>query len=472
MGRAGIYCRISQDRGGAGLGVARQEDDCRALCDRLGWSVVDVYVDNDTSAYSGKPRPAWNRLNEDVRTGAIDAIAVWHVDRLTRRPVELEHVIDMANTHGLALATVTGEVDLSTSTGRLVARIVGATARQEVEHKADKQKRQREQAARAGKPNGGGTRPYGYEADFVTVIETEAGVIREWARRVLAGESLSSIARDLDARGVETPKGGRWQVRTLQRMLASARISGRREHKPRASGNNGTRPLVGEIVADAQWPAIISSEDSDRLRSLLSDPNRRPSTATGRRYLLSGILRCGLCGGKMCGRPRAGVPRYVCPNMPGGNTCGRIATNAAHTDEHVRDRVLTALASPELAARLRHSDAVPPERLASIRADEAQLEELSAAWANRELSRGEWKIAREIIEVRLDRNRPRLPRSSAVAPLADLVGTYDDLLDRWEQMNVSQRRAVAVAVLDRVDVGPSNPRKRWDPERFELRWRT
>ncbi|MER5688882.1 hypothetical protein [Streptomyces sp. NPDC002205] len=34
--RAAIYCRISQDRGGAGLGVARQEEDCRALCARLG----------------------------------------------------------------------------------------------------------------------------------------------------------------------------------------------------------------------------------------------------------------------------------------------------------------------------------------------------------------------------------------------------------------------------------------------------
>ncbi|MBA3489531.1 MAG: recombinase family protein, partial [Longispora sp.] len=61
MNRAGIYVRISQDREGAGLGVARQETDCRALCERLGWTVVDVYADNDTSAYSGAPRPQWSR---------------------------------------------------------------------------------------------------------------------------------------------------------------------------------------------------------------------------------------------------------------------------------------------------------------------------------------------------------------------------------------------------------------------------
>ena len=57
----GIYVRISQDRQGAELGVVRQEADCRALCERKGWSVVEVYADNDTSAYSGAPRPAWDR---------------------------------------------------------------------------------------------------------------------------------------------------------------------------------------------------------------------------------------------------------------------------------------------------------------------------------------------------------------------------------------------------------------------------
>jgi DNA invertase Pin-like site-specific DNA recombinase len=57
MIRAAIYCRISQDRAGAGLGVTRQED-CGAPCERRGWVVVEVYADNDVSAYSGKPRPA------------------------------------------------------------------------------------------------------------------------------------------------------------------------------------------------------------------------------------------------------------------------------------------------------------------------------------------------------------------------------------------------------------------------------
>lgn len=45
----------------------------------------------------GRPRPAWNRLLAEVDAGTVDAIAVWHVDRLTRSPIELEHVIDLAD---------------------------------------------------------------------------------------------------------------------------------------------------------------------------------------------------------------------------------------------------------------------------------------------------------------------------------------------------------------------------------------
>lgn len=88
-----------------------------------------MYADKDMSAYSGKPRPAWERLNSDIGAGPVDAIASWHVDRLTRSPRELEDVIDLHDGHGVQLATRTGEIDLSTPTGRLIARTVGAAAR-------------------------------------------------------------------------------------------------------------------------------------------------------------------------------------------------------------------------------------------------------------------------------------------------------------------------------------------------------
>jgi site-specific DNA recombinase len=477
--RAAIYVRISQDRGGAGLGIARQEEDCRALCARKGWEVVDVYPDNDVSAYSGAPRPKWQELLADINDGTVNAVVCWHVDRLTRSPRELEDVIDLADRHGLELATVSGEIDLATPTGRMIARMLGAAARHEAEHKAERQQRQRRQAAEAGKVAGGGKRSFGYEDDRISIREDEAEVIREGARRLLAGESLSSVCRDWKSRGIVTVAGIPWKPSGLRRMLASARISGRREHTPRSSWES-TRPLLGEIVSDAVWPGIISHEDSDRLRAMLSDPARRQTPqGAGRTYLLSGILRCGKpteqgepCGWGMTGRPRSGVPRYVCPNVPGTEACGGTATNAAKTDKQIRDMVLAAFESPAFMKRLREPS---PEDSGSelyeqIREDEEELEGLAEDFGNKAITRKEWMVARVPIQERLERNRAKLAKVSQKSVLLGFVGSYEDMQRRWKQMNDSQRRAVISAAVRAIQVLPANPRKRWDPDRFVIDW--
>src|SRR3954465_13621526 len=94
--RAVIYTRMSKDRAGAGLGVDRQRQDCADLADRLGWTIVAHHSDNDLSAYSGKARPGYRALLDDLKAGRADAVLVWHTDRLHRRPVELEQYIDGA----------------------------------------------------------------------------------------------------------------------------------------------------------------------------------------------------------------------------------------------------------------------------------------------------------------------------------------------------------------------------------------
>src|SRR3954454_20195704 len=121
-----IYVRISDDRVGAGLGVARQEADCRQRAEELSWPVVDVYCDNDLSAYSGRPRPEYRRLLRDLEASRADVVLAWHTDRLHRSPRELEEFIDLCERRGVGVETVkAGPVDLSTPAGRAVARTLG-----------------------------------------------------------------------------------------------------------------------------------------------------------------------------------------------------------------------------------------------------------------------------------------------------------------------------------------------------------
>ena len=89
-----LYARISEDRAGEMLGIKRQLEDCEKYANLKGWPVADRYFDDDISAYSGKPRPAYRRMLDDIASGQIDAVVVWHQDRLHRNPKELEEFLE------------------------------------------------------------------------------------------------------------------------------------------------------------------------------------------------------------------------------------------------------------------------------------------------------------------------------------------------------------------------------------------
>ena len=291
--------------------MARQIEDCERLAERKGWQIVEQYVDDDVSAWSGKKRPQYARSLDDLEVGTINGLLVYDLDRLHRQPSELEAFIDLCGRLRLTnVASVSGDIDLTTADGQFQARILGAVAKKESDDKSRRIRRKHEELAASGKVSGGGSRPYGYEADKVTLRPAEAAIVSECAKRLLAGEPVRSITRNLNERGVPTSTGGQWSPQSLRRMLQSARISGQREHH-------------GEIVATAEWPAIVSVEDGAAIRALLANPERRTNKAA-RRYLLGGLLACSHCGERLVARPRSGGQRrYACAKGVGFAGCGR-----------------------------------------------------------------------------------------------------------------------------------------------------
>lgn len=467
MRSAAIYARISSDPKGEGLGVERQITDCEALAGSLGWRVADIYVDNDVSAWSGKARPEYERLCDDIKAGVVDALVVWHADRLHRHPRELEDFMALCDTAGdVAIQTVTaGDLDLGDSTGRAVARILGAVARKESDDKSARIRRKHLELATKGKNSGGGTRPYGFGADRVTVVPEEAAHIGEAARRVLAGESWRSVCGDFNQRGIGTSTGREWTIQVMRRMLTSGRISGRREHH-------------GEIVADAEWPAIISPEDSDRLRGLRErTAGSAPTGRTPRSYLLTGgLLRCGRCDTPMVSRPKTdGTPRYVCAAGPGFGGCGRMATVAKPIDALVTEAVLYRLDTPELAAALsdaHQADSEHADLSDQITDDQRMLDQLAHDYAAKEISHREWLSARQPIQGRIDAAKRRLSRISSTHRIEDYVGHSDLLRDAWADLPLTRQHAIIRTILGHVVVNPAlKGRNTFDPTRFEPIWR-
>lgn len=210
-----LYARISLDRTGEGLGVQRQIDECVALCQTLGWPEPAVYKDNDISAASGKRRPGFERLLADIESGKVDGLVAWHLDRLLRRVKDMTRLLDAleASRGVVPVAFVrAGEIDLTTASGRGLAHILAAIAQIESEQKGERVAAKRRQEAHSGRAHG--PLGYGYGPDQQIVPE-EAEVIRDVAARILAGETLYSIAQDLNARGVPTPSAGLWDSRRV-----------------------------------------------------------------------------------------------------------------------------------------------------------------------------------------------------------------------------------------------------------------
>jgi site-specific DNA recombinase len=457
---AGIYARISEDRAGEMLGIKRQLEDCERYAELKGWPVAVRYIDDDISACSGKPRPEYGRMLDDIASGRIDAVVVWHQDRLHRHPKELEEFLETCDrAHLTHLSSVQGEIDLSTHDGRFHARIMGAVARKESDDKSRRAVRKHLELAQRGKPPGG-LRPYGYTQDRQVVPE-EAAIMREATRRLLAGETLMAVATDLNRRGIPTARGAEWSCHVLKHIVINP-------------SNAGHRTLKGRIVGPAVWEPILTEQESQRVRSLLTDPARRLNRSA-RSYLLSSLLRCANCGAKLGARPNHTRPAYACIAGPASRNCGRITILAEPVESFISEAVLYRLDSPALAHALRRR----PDRTRDlddleqqIANDQAQLEELAAWWADKKIEGPEYLVARNRIADRLTSSRARFSQRDTNKSLRVLIDQAADLRRRWADLNLHQKRAVITAVLDHVVVSAATTRtKHVDVGRLNPVWR-
>jgi site-specific DNA recombinase len=461
--RAAIYCRISSDREGAGLGVQRQEQDCREVAHRLGWEVANVFVDNDISAYSGKLRPKYRDLLEAMKAGTIQGVIAWHTDRLHRSPRELEEYIDVSEKQGVTTQTVkAGEIDLSTPSGRAVARTLGAWARYESEHKSDRITRKKLQLAQDGAFSGGPV-PYGWilNEGVPEIVEGDAREIRQAINGIISGVSIGSIVRDLNDRGVPTRRGQKWTSTAVRNMLL----------RPTNAGLSAYR---GEIVGKSTFPAIITEDQWRTVTAIVTNPDRRTQTDSRVRHLLAGILRCGTCGAAMKTSSRAQGRNagtkfyYKCPTRGPGHAF----QTAAPIEGLISNTVIARLDQPGHIARL--SGPQNQDRQHALQSESVALRGRLDEAAN---SYADGLITAKQLESITSRVRDKLEaveRALALAARASVVpaSAAENVRAWWESAGIERQRAVISALMvPAVDpIGKSAPRT-FDPNRIRIEWK-
>ncbi|MFC8494748.1 recombinase family protein [Streptomyces sp. NPDC057235] len=481
--RAVIYCRISQDRTGAGLGVDRQRIDCEALAERNGWDVVEVYVDNDISAYSGKKRPGYRQMLRDLAEGAATVVIAWHTDRLHRSPTELEEYIDLCDQRGVSTHTVqAGELDLATPSGRMTARILGAVARQESEHKGHRVARARMQKAMAGEW-GGGIRPFGWGVptgetkktvdrktgeeievpvlDMKKAVPEEAAALEQGHDMLLAGQSLKSWLRWLADKGFLTPRGNPIGHVEGRDMLL----------RPR---NAGIAVYKGEEVGTGLWEQIVPVETHRAVVAILKDPNRRTSPGSTPKWLGSLIYECAHPGCTETVRVTKGgrskLPGYRCKDNHGG------ARRVTVLDEYIEDIIISRLSRPD-AADLLETEAVGIDVSALQQESEAvrrRLTDLASLFGAGQIDMAQFAQGSDTARAQLDGINQQLAKAATRDPLVPLVGV-PDVRVAWKALELDQQRQV-LRTLMRIRVHKSRPGRMpdggyFDYDSIEVSWR-
>jgi site-specific DNA recombinase len=454
--RAIIYARQSKD---STEGIERQIAKCRELVKSRGWELVHApFADNDVSASTGKRRPDYERAMTMIKLGQADVIVVRAMDRLYRRVTELEGIIPVMEQAGALVAAVSGEYDLSTDSGRLVARILASVAQGEVETKARRQRDAAAQAAAAGKRWNGSRRPFGWSADDYTVpVEAEADAIREACRIILAGGTVSGVVRMWTKAGVRPAQGKSWTRGSVRAILTNPGIAGMRRYR-------------GEITARGGWAGIVSEETFSAVQGILDDPSRKPSRGT--RSLLGGIATC-QCGNIVIhGASSNGQPVYRCQQATRKpNTGPHVAIRADLADEWVTSAIVTRMSQPDAAGIFATDSGIDVQALR----DEAQsirtnLDTLAGDMALGLISRTAMLTATGRGKARLDEIDVAIQDATREHVAAELI-TSSDVRATWQELDLSRQRAIIRALMT-VTVNPAGRGARFpDPAKvFGLSW--
>lgn len=377
--KAAAYCRFSSDLQRDGFSIEAQLAAIRSYCKNEGIELVREYVDEARSGTNDN-RPNFQEMIADSASGAFDCVIVHKLDRFSRDRLDFAIYRKILKQNGCSLRSVTERLDDSPESIILESMLEGMAEYYSRNLARETMKGLR---VRASKGLSCSNRPFGYdivEGRFVK-NEADALIVREIFDRVIANESLASIGRDLDSRGIRGARGAHFQYNSLQKIIKNTIYY-------------GDYTYAGEVVAHACADPIINVETWTAANNQLKcHKNAAYARHRVEDYYLTGLLFCGLCGGHFSGHCSHGKSgkvyrRYRCTNMTKG-TCNAPVVNKEVLETYVLACIehdlfngsivpeLTKQLKARLAERMRGSSVAALRReLDSLKMKESRLLDL------------------------------------------------------------------------------------------------
>lgn len=374
--KVSIYARVSSERQEREDTIASQIAQLKLYVEKNGYKITAEYIDN---GYSGEllARPALDKLRDDANKGIFSRVLIFSPDRLARRYLYQEIVMEDLRNHGVGVEFLNRKI-AETDEDRLLLGIQGLFSEYEKAKIRERVRRGRMHKAYSGFVVGG-CAPYGYR--YIPRVAGQMGryeIDKEQARVVKIifdavankGLSLHKVQKYLASKQIKPP--GRWGERnfwgrsTINKIIRNTSYIGttyyNKHHcvEPTFRKSNKYRRMKrtsNRLRPKTEWvpisvPPILDKEIFDRAQQQVNANMVSSGRNCRHEYLLRGLIRCGGCDSPYLGCPCHGKFYYRCNQRqkvyPLPKSCFMPQVKSDRLDAVVWNSVLMALNNPQL----------------------------------------------------------------------------------------------------------------------------
>lgn len=453
MRRAALYIRVStQEQAQEGYSVGEQKERLIAYCKAQDWIIADIYVDGGYTG-SNLNRPGIQKLIKE--TEKFDLVLVYKLDRLSRSQRDTLYLIEeVFLPNNVDFISMQESFDTSSPFGKAMIGLLAVFAQLEREQIKERTKMGRLARAKAGLYHGGGYIPigYDYEDGKLVVNPYEAQQVQKIFEWYLAGLSLQSIIEQLQSEGYTNRYSSYNSWSGIRYILENETYLGRIH--------------FGDVLVENAHEPLVTEEQFNAVQVMRGKRRKKYGMASFQsKYLLTGMLFCGNCGGRYYLRNSGKYRYYSCysrtkqiKNMVKSPDCKNKNWKAEELEPLIEARIREVLHSPELVAEIAASRQQPVPIVQNVKI-EKRIREIDRSIARLMELYQKDEIPADVLGNSINKlyaEKTALQNSTIPEPENDVI-PFDlaqeliaDAAEVWDFADDTQKRRIMQELISRI----------------------